>query len=344
MGKKEKQEQNEEKGKSHEPPHFVIAHCNIGINEDLFKTSFASWRDVWLFDIGVACHMTFWRDFFEELNDNVEGAINFVYRSNLKPIGIGSIRFKLPGLLDFLLRDDVLYLHELRRNLLCLVHIQQHGLIIHMFNGKVEIRSSNNMVVMTGWVDKKLLKLKGTSAQARNFAYLSHHDEGTLSSNVLWHARFGHNNYHSLRMMKKKGVSDFPTIPMNLKQCDACILGKHSKQPFHDSNSRVCKKIELIHSDMCGPTPIASVFGNKYIMNFIDDYTKMCWVYLLKRKSQVFETFKNFLGLKMKHNLILAPLCTNNGGEYTSNEFESYIRQHGIKHQTTIQISSRKNE
>jgi hypothetical protein len=34
--------------------------------------------------------------------------------------------------------------------------------------------------------------------------------------------------------------------------------------------------------------------GNKYIMSFIDDYTRMCLVYLLKDKSQAFETFKNF--------------------------------------------------
>ena len=39
---------------------------------------------------------------------------------------------------------------------------------------------------------------------------------------------------------------------------------------------------------------VPSTNGNKYIMNFIDDYTGMCWVYLLKDKSQDFETFKVF--------------------------------------------------
>jgi hypothetical protein len=41
------------------------------------------------------------------------------------------------------------------------------------------------MVVMTGWEDGKLLNLKGTYAGAQNYAYISHHDEGKLSSN-LW--------------------------------------------------------------------------------------------------------------------------------------------------------------
>jgi hypothetical protein len=78
----------------------------------LFNTSFASWRDAWLLDIGATCHMTFQRDFFEYFNDNVDGIVYFVDKSSLKPSGIGTIRLKLPGLLDFLLHD-VLYLPEL---------------------------------------------------------------------------------------------------------------------------------------------------------------------------------------------------------------------------------------
>jgi hypothetical protein len=42
---KDKHEQKEEKGKAHEFSHLVVAHCNIGINEDLFKALFDYWRD-----------------------------------------------------------------------------------------------------------------------------------------------------------------------------------------------------------------------------------------------------------------------------------------------------------
>jgi len=34
--------------------------------------------------------------------------------------------------------------------------------------------------------------------------------------------------------------------------------------------------------------------GNRDMMNFINDYTRMCWVYLLKIKSEAFEAFKSF--------------------------------------------------
>lgn len=38
----------------------------------------------------------------------------------------------------------------------------------------------------------------------------------------------------------------------------------------------------------------ASTNGNKYITSFIDDYTKMTWLDLLKTKFEAFENFQNF--------------------------------------------------
>ena len=61
-------------------------------------------------------------------------------------------------------------------------------------------------------------------------------------------------------------------------------------------------------------------------MNFIDDFTRMCWVYLLKSKYQAFDTFRNFhLWIKNEAQLNIGTLRTNNGGEYTSQDFEKYL-------------------
>ena len=74
---------------------------------------------------------------------------------------------------------------------------------------------------------------------------MSQLEEGNLSYNVLWHAIFGHLNYNSLRLLRKNGVFGFPTIPKDKSKCDACILGKHSKLPFHESNFRASRKLEF---------------------------------------------------------------------------------------------------
>ena len=106
-----------------------------------------------------------------------------------------------------------------------------------MFDGIVEMRTpSSNLVIITRCEYRKSLKLKATSKRARNFSCLSQHEEGTLSSSLLWHARYEHINYNCLRLLKENGVSEVPTSPKKLKQCDACIVGKHTKKPFHESN------------------------------------------------------------------------------------------------------------
>ena len=156
--------------------------------------------------------MTFRKYYFEELNETINGIVYFADKSSLKPKGMGTIWLKMPGFSDFLL-NNVLYLPELQRSLLPLVQIRQQGHSIHMFDGIVEIRkSSDNQVIMTGYEDGKLLKLKGSSARVQNYAYLSQHGEGNLSSSSLWHARFGHLNYNSLRLLRKNGVFGLPTI------------------------------------------------------------------------------------------------------------------------------------
>jgi hypothetical protein len=37
---------------------------------------------------------------------------------------------------------------------------------------------------------------------------------------------------------------------------------------------------------------VASFGGSRYYVTFIDDFSRKAWVYFLKNKSDVFETFK----------------------------------------------------
>ena len=77
----------------------------------------------------------------------------------------------------------------------------------------------------------------------------------------------------------------------------------------------------------------------KYILTFIDDYSRMCWVYLLKEKSQVFYMFKTFHAMVTNENQQNIGISrTDNGGEYTSKAFEQYLTNNDIKHQLVFHI------
>ena len=154
----------------------------------------------------------------------------------------------------------------------------------------------------------------------------------------LWHDRYGHLNYGSLKLLSnKRMVHGLPQIDLVDGVCEDCQFGKQHRSSFPSESSwRAKKPLELIHSDLCGPMPVASFGGNLYFITFIDDFSRKVWVYFLKEKSEAFQAFKDF---KAEVEKFVRPsiksLRTDRGGEYLSNEFQKYCRDHGIKHQLT---------
>lgn len=71
----------------------------------------------------------------------------------------------------------------------------------------------------------------------------------------------------------------------------------------------------------------------EYFFIFIDDTTRYVWIYILK---QVFEKFLEWKALLEKSTgRKLKALCTDSGGEYTSAEFEFYLKK-GVQHELTL--------
>ena len=59
-----------------------------------------------------------------------------------------------------------------------------------------------------------------------------------------------------------------------------------------DGREPKAAKLELVHTDVWGPSPVTSLGGSRYYVTFIDDSSRKSWVYFLKNKSDVSETFK----------------------------------------------------
>ena len=79
-------------------------------------------------------------------------------------------------------------------------------------------------------------------------------------------------------------------------------------------------------------------------MTFIDDKTHYVWIYVLKNKHEVFETFKQWKSLvEISFCCKVKTFQPDNGGEYMSTEFESYLKSKGIKHEYTIPKTPEQN-
>ena len=102
--------------------------------------------------------------------------------------------------------------------------------------------------------------------------------------------------------------------------------------------------LELIHSDVCGSMPIKSLAGSMYFVTFIDDRSIFTAIYFLKKKSEVFQKFKNYIA--WAENLTgksVKILRSDNGGEYVSNEFQQFCNERGIQRQFTIACTPEQN-
>ena len=67
-----------------------------------------------------------------------------------------------------------------------------------------------------------------------------------------------------------------------------------TRRAFTVKGYRAKKQLELVHSDLCGPMTIQARGGFEYFITFIDDYSRYGYIYLMRRKSEAFEKFKEY--------------------------------------------------
>ena len=72
------------------------------------------------------------------------------------------------------------------------------------------------------------------------------------NSGWLWHARYGHLNFHSLKQLNDKRMVDgLQKITQVNQFCDGCLIGKQHATHFPRTTYRVKESLDLIHGDLC---------------------------------------------------------------------------------------------
>ena len=93
----------------------------------------------------------------------------------------------------------------------------------------------------------------------------------------LWHQRLGHLNGRSLQLLHQhKMVTGLDAASDLTGNCVGCVLGKHHRKTFSSlpaSHQRQAR-LELVHTDLCGPMDESSLGGKHYLLTFIDDCTR----------------------------------------------------------------------
>jgi len=107
---------------------------------------------------------------------------------------------------------------------------------------------------------------------------------------------------------------------------------------------RASVAVQVVHSYICGLFEVASLGGSKYFMTFVDEFTRMIWLYTIKLKIGAIKIFKRFKILVEKESdKSIKVLRTYDGGKYTSKEFEAFCTSQGIAHEVTTPYTPQHN-
>jgi len=101
--------------------------------------------------------------------------------------------------------------------------------------------------------------------------------------------------------------------------------------------------LELVHSDVFGPMSVPSLGKCVYYVSFTDDLSMNTWIYFLRKKSEVFDKFKEFKALvENQTEKKIKVIRKENDGEFCKKEFEEFCKKCGIALYKTTPYTSRK--
>ena len=151
-----------------------------------------------------------------------------------------------------------------------------------------------------------------------------------VSSVGLWHRRLGHPSFSIVTHVLNGCNIPFDSMKTS-PLCHPCNVSKAHRLPYSDSKSTYSHPLELVHSDLWGPSPTTSRCGYSYYVTFIDQFSRHTWIYLLKLKSDVYAAFKNFKAVA--ENLLstkIKVLQSDWGGEFQG--LSGFLKDSGIHH------------
>ena len=156
----------------------------------------------------------------------------------------------------------------------------------------------------------------------------------------IWHRHFGHLGMKNLQKLATDRLGnglDYD-VTKGIKFCEPCVDGKHHCSSFPKSSGRrATKLLEIVCSDVCEGLEAKSLSGAEYFVTFIDDKSRYVWIYILKNKSEVFKKFLEWKSMVEKSTgEKIKTQSSDYGGEYTSKEFEDYLKKNGIHHKRTV--------
>ncbi|CAI7855484.1 unnamed protein product [Closterium sp. NIES-54] len=119
---------------------------------------------------------------------------------------------------------------------------------------------------------------------------------------------------------------------------DEMVSGIHVKGEPDEAS------LDEVVMDVVGPLKLGAA-RPEYFLTIVDVYTRMTWVYVLSKKSDVAETVKtDWLPMvERQQDRLVKEIRTDRGGEFLSKDFSLWLKKNGIRHSLTMPYSPAMN-
>ena len=289
---------------------------------------FSDTNDMWFADYASTEHMCMKKESFKTLQffENDSHKVKVGDGSLLVAVGTGDVAVKVKNADDSHCKyaiTNVWYVLGIKKNLLSIGRAFERGIkIVFETGGKKILFYKNNKLVIYGLRENdKLYRLNFLPENKIIEANIA-----TSTSLMDWHEKLGHVNFQTLRKM----ISSSCVYDLNVSSlsdvnpfCEGCVRGKQHRNPFpKEGATRAKAPGELIYADLNGKMSISSSGGAYYFLLLKDDYSRYCWVYFLKKKTDALNALQKFYA---EVQIKIKGLRTDGGLEFCNKQVEQFL-------------------
>nr|GFB39131.1 hypothetical protein [Tanacetum cinerariifolium] len=207
---------------------------------------------------------------------------------------IGTFYLCLPSGLEIVL-NNYHYALSITRGIISVSRLYEDGFMNRFVDNTIQV-SRNNVVYFCAIPRDGIFDIDLSNSltnESSVYAVSNKRAKLDLDSALLWHCRLGHISKKRIEKLQHDGLLNSSDLTA-FEKCVSCMSGKMARKPYTHQVERAKDLLGLIHTDVCGPFKIMSRQRASYFVTFTDDFSCYGYVYLLKHKHEVFETFKVF--------------------------------------------------
>ncbi|RVX23040.1 Retrovirus-related Pol polyprotein from transposon TNT 1-94 [Vitis vinifera] len=296
----------------------------------------------WIVDTGASDHMTGDAAILQNYKpSNGHSSIHIADGSKSKIAGTGSIKLTKDLYLDSVLHVpnldcNLLSISKLARDLQCVTKFYPNLCVFQDLKSGKMIGSaelcSGLYLLSCGQFSNQVSQASCVQSQSmsESFNSMSNSKVNKDSEIIMLHYRLGHPSFVYLAKL-------FPKLFINKNpasyHCEICQFAKHTRTVYPQIPYKPSTVFSLVHSDVWGPSRIKNISGTRWFVTFVDDHTRVTWVFLMKEKSEVGHIFQTFnLMVQNQFNSKIQVLKSDNAKEYFTSSLSTYLQNHGIIH------------